>query len=165
MVYQDKYFKQDKNYILRAAQGFVEPQLLKQWVETAIDCYMMKENPMGLLDDFVIEIRNAKQYNIEFLRELYELLSAIYRFKRGDNQLEFIWDGRSHYEVYAEQWCEDFTTWTRDLSQHPGVYRAILKACVLQHDVNTRFLYYSIRKLMFARFRMTIGRNRLIKSA
>ncbi|MFT5642205.1 MAG: hypothetical protein ACI9A7_002314, partial [Cyclobacteriaceae bacterium] len=26
MDYQDKYFDQDKNSILRAAQGFVEPQ-------------------------------------------------------------------------------------------------------------------------------------------
>ena len=100
--YQDKYFEQDKNSILRAAQGFVEPQLLKRWVEVAYKTYMLLENPLGLEDAFIIKLKGIKEYDYEFLQELYEILSAIYRYERGNNQLEIIWDGRSHYEVYAE---------------------------------------------------------------
>ena len=128
MFYQDKYFDQDKNSILRAAQGFVEPQLLNRWVEIALDSYMKLENPMGLVDDFILNLQKEKNYNHTFLEELYEILAAIYRLKKGSNQLEFIWDGRSNYEVYAENWSEWFDQFVGELCREPEVYRAVIKA-------------------------------------
>lgn len=165
MLYQDKYFKQDKNSILRAAQGFVEPQLLKRWIEIALESYMQLENPMGLIDDFILELKSKKEYDVSFLQELYEILSAIYRYKKGDNQLEIIWDGRSHYEVYAENWSIEFESWVKAFCMRPEVYRAIIKACILQQGSNTRFLYYGIRKLILNHFKLKIGRNKLLKAA
>lgn len=164
-LYQDKYFKQDKNSILRAAQGFVEPQLLQRWCEIALDCYMQLENPMGLVDGFILEIRSVKKYDISFLQELYEILAAIYRYEKGDNQLEIIWDGRSHYEVYAENWSEAFEEWATMFSMKPEVYRAVIKACILQQGSNSRFLYYGIRRTILNHFKLKIGRNKLIKTA
>jgi len=165
MLYQDKYFDQDKNSILRAAQGFVEPQLLNTWVKIAFDSYMNLENPMGLVDDFILRLQSIEEYNTEFLQELYEILAAVYRLKHGSNQLEFIWDGRSHYEVYAENWGNWFEQFTTQLCQQPEVYRAILKACVLKEDVNHKFLYYGIRRMILGHFRLRITRNKLLKSA
>lgn len=165
MLYQDKYFKQDKNSILRAAQGFVEPQLLKRWADVALDTYMQLENPMGLVDDFILELRSIETYDTAFLQELYDILSAVYRYKKGDNQLEIIWDGRSHYEVYAENWSETFEEWIRLLCQKPDVYRAIIKASILQQPMNHKFLFYGLRRAILAHFQLNIGKNRYLKSA
>ncbi|XOV91331.1 MAG: hypothetical protein ACFHWX_14075 [Bacteroidota bacterium] len=160
--YQDKYFDQDKNQILRAAQAFVEPRLLIQWVEIAKTRYTIAENPLGLVDDFVLRIQEVQEYDTQFLNEFYELLSVIYRFTIGDNQLEFIWDGRSHYEVYAENWSEKFQEWVNELSVHPEVYRAILKACVLKQDINFRFHFYAIRRIILNNFNVHFSRNKII---
>ncbi len=165
MDYQDKYFDQDKNQILRAAQAFVEPRLLDQWVEVAKEKYVFAENPMGLIDDFILRIQDTKEYDTTFLKEFYELLSVIYRFTIGDNQLEFIWDGRSHYEVYAENWSEKFSEWIDQLSDNPEVYRGILKACVLQQDANYKFHFYSIRRLVLNQFVVKFSRNKIISYA
>ncbi len=163
--YQDKYFDQDKNQILRAAQGFVEPRLLNQWVEIARDKYHQAENPMGLVDDFISKVNQVQDYDVTFLSEFYELLSVIYRFTIGDNQLEFIWDGRSHYEVYAESWSEKFLEWVSDLSAQPEVYRSILKACILKQDINFRFHYYAVRRIILNRFSVNWSRNKIISYA
>lgn len=165
MLYQDKYFDQDKNSILRAAQGFVEPQLLNRWVEVALETYMLLENPMGLIDDFVRELQEVSTFETTFLQEHYELLSAIYRFKKGDNQLEIIWDGRSHYEVYAENWRDEFELWIKQLTLRPEVYRSILKVCILKQDANHRFLYYGLRRLILSHFGVRIGRNKFLQTA
>ncbi|MBV6639946.1 MAG: hypothetical protein KI791_04485 [Cyclobacteriaceae bacterium] len=163
--YQDKYFDQDKNQILRAAQAFVEPRLLTQWVEIAKIHYTRAENPMGLMDDFALHIESIKEFDTDFLKEFYELLSVIYRFTIGDNQLEFIWDGRSHYEVYAENWSDKFVEWTHELSQHPEIYRGILKACILQQDINYKFHFYGIRKIILRKFGVHFSRNKIISYA
>ncbi len=151
--------------MLRAAQGFVEPQLLNYWVEKALDCYNVNENPMGLVDDFILELRSVKSFNTEFLIELYTLLAAIYRFKKGNNQLEFIWDGRSHYEVYAENWRVEFEEWMHIFCNQPEVYRAIIKICVLKYETNSKFLFYGIRRIILSHFNVEIGRNRMLRSA
>lgn len=163
--YQDKYFEQDKNSILRAAQGFVEPQLLKRWVDVAFDAYMMLENPMGLEDSFILKLKSIEKYDHSFLQELYEILSAIYRYERGNNQLEIIWDGRSHYEVYAEAWSEAFDEWIQFFCQKPEVYRSILKACILRQGANNKFLYYAIRRAILGHFNLKITRNKMLKVA
>lgn len=165
MQYQDKYFDQDKNSILRAAQGFVEPQLLQLWVERALQGYNINENPMGLVDDFILELQSVETFDTEFLSELYSILSAIYRLKKGDNQLEIIWDGRSHYEVYAEAWITEFEAWMDHFCNQPEIYRAIIKVCVLKYGTNNKFLFYGIRRNILSHFKVEIGRNRMLKSA
>jgi hypothetical protein len=166
MHYQDKYFDQDKNTILRAAQGFVETQLIQHWILCAIESYNSLENPLGLEDDFILRLKAIDTFNERFLEEPYELFSAVYRFKKGNNQLEFIWDGRSHYEVYAEQWKEAFEDYCRELCARKEIYRAILKACVLQDEgVNHKFLFYSIRRIILSHFQVDINRKKILVSA
>ncbi len=165
MLYQDKYFDQDKNSILRAAQGFVEPQLLKRWADIALESYMIHENPMGLVDDFILHLRSIEEYNLEFLEELYEILSAIYRYEKGNNQLEIIWDGRSHYEVYAENWSDCFEEWCKLFCSQPEVYRGIIKACIVNQSANQRFHYYAIRRIILNHFQLDVSRNKKLKTA
>lgn len=163
--YQDKYFDQDKNSILRAAQGFVEPQLLQRWVEIAFEGYMQMENPMGLVDDFILQLKSVEEYDTTFLQELYEIVSAIYRYERGNNQLEIIWDGRSHYEVYAEAWSETFEEWMKYFCLKPEIYRAIIKACILKQGTNSKFLYYGVRRTILGHFKLKITRTKMLKAA
>lgn len=163
--YQDKYFEQDKNKILRASQGFVEPQLLNKWVEIARTTYKQSENPMGLVDSFMVRIDQITDFDTTFLREFYELLSVIYRYTIGDNQLEIIWDGRSHYEVYAENWSDKFIEWTSQLSVRPEVYRGILKACILKQQVNFKLHRYAIRRIILDHFSVNFSRNKIISYA
>lgn len=151
--------------MLRAAQGFVEPQLLNYWVEKALNCYNQNENPMGLVDDFILELQAVTEFDTEFLVELYTLLAAIYRFKKGDNQLEFIWDGRSHYEVYAENWRLAFEEWMNVFCNQPEFYRAIIKISVLKYNTNSKFLFYGMRRIILSHFNVEIGRNRMLRSA
>lgn len=165
MHYQDKYFDQDKNTILRAAQGFIEPQLLNVWVEKAMEGYNINENPMGLVDDFILELQAVKTYDTEFLSELYSLLAAIYRLKKGNNQLEFIWDGRSHYEVYAENWITEFEEWMKYFCNQPEIYRAIIKVCVLKQGTNNKFLFYGMRRNILSYFKIVVGRDKMMKTA
>jgi hypothetical protein len=120
---------------------------------------------MGLVDDFMTHLDETIDFDTTFLSEFYELLSVIYRFTIGENQLEIIWDGRSHYEVYAENWSEKFIEWTTDLSKNPDVYRAILKACILKQQVNFRFHHYAIRKTILRKFAVSFSRNKIISYA
>jgi hypothetical protein len=166
MDYQDKYFDQDKNSILRAAQGFVEPQLVKLWIQSAIDAYNRLENPLGLEDDFILRLKSIEKFDEQFLKEPYEILSAIYRLKKGDNQLEIIWDGRSHYEVYAERWILAFEEYCNILCSQKAIYRAILKASVLQEKgVNNRFLFYTIKRTLLAYSQVEFNRKKMLVSA
>ena len=165
MFYQDKYFPQDKNTILRAAQGFIEPQLLNLWVQKSLEIYKQLENPLGLVDDFILELEAIHEFDTTALVEIYEIMSAVYRFKKGDNQLEFIWDGRSHYEVYAENWKNDFEEWIVSISQTPEVYRSILKACILKQPTNHKILFYTIRRIVLSQFNLQVGRNKTLKIA
>lgn len=165
MLYQDKYFPQDKNTILRAAQGFIEPQLLHLWVKKALEVYKQLENPLGLVDDFILELEKITEFDTSLLSEIYEIMSAIYRFKRGNNQLEFIWDGRSHYEVYAENWKRDFEESIASITESPEVYRPIMKSCILKQPTNHRMLFYAIRRIVLQQAQVQVGRNKMLKTA
>lgn len=60
----------------------------------------------------------------------YEKLAAIYRFKFGDNQLGFLWDGSDHLEHYQKQWTETFTHWTENFCQQDLFVQAVLDLTV-----------------------------------
>ena len=59
---------------------------------------------MGLEDDFIIELKNKIHFAKELLLDAYDIIAAIYRHDHSDNQLEIMWDGRSHMEAYDADW-------------------------------------------------------------
>jgi hypothetical protein len=121
-----KFFPFDKNYLLEQAQLHCRETLLLELVEKTKVAYEQKINPLGLLDSFAAKIRNTKPKNIALLFDLYDSLAAVYRFKFGDNQLEFLWDGTDHLNYYTQAWTSRLDAWTSHFCQHELFIQTIL---------------------------------------
>ncbi|MCP4458226.1 MAG: hypothetical protein GY816_09425 [Cytophagales bacterium] len=160
MSIEQKYFNQDKNYLLKTVQAFCKNLLLETWASEAYQAYMSLENPMGLEDDFTLSIKLEIKKGTYVLEEAYDLLAAIYRLKEGDNQLSFVWDGRTHMEYYDEQWRSIFNSWMLGLCQKQEVYRAIIKASLADKTTNTDFLESSIKRAVLDHFQIRITRSK-----
>lgn len=158
MSLDQKYFPSDKNYLLKTVQAFSKEALLQEWTKQAYDGYMRNENPMGLEDDFTLYIKTEIKKGISILEEPYDLLAAIYRYKYGDNQLSFLWDGRTHMEYYDELWRDTYLDWTRKVCDKPDVYRSIIKAAMAEKNVNIDFLKMGIRRALLKSFKVRISR-------
>ena len=97
-----KFFPQDKNYLLEEAQLRVKDRLLTILIDKAICTYQRVHNPLGLNDAFSEKIIRYYPADLTSLYAFYETLAGVYRFKYGENQLGFLWDGRDHTDKYGE---------------------------------------------------------------
>ena len=163
MQADDKYFSQDKNYLLKTVQAFSKEYLLKQWLDEILFAYNLQHNPMGLEDDFTIEIRKKIYAAKPLIESSYDILAAIYRLDHGDNQLSFQWDGRTHMEVYDADWKAMFKHWTEKISLIKDVQRPILRFAVSDNQTNPEFLRQSIRKGILGFFNIRLRSNSLIR--
>ncbi|MFC2125147.1 hypothetical protein ACFLU5_10070, partial [Bacteroidota bacterium] len=68
---------------------------------------------------------------VAFLDRFYYELCGIYRFKHGENQLEFLFDGTPHLEKFKEDWEQTFLQWIQDFYGHRHFIRAILEGAFL----------------------------------
>ncbi len=127
---QRKLFPFDKNHILKEAQLGCKEGLLKVLVENAKQSYLDLCNPLGLEDDPIRKIKSSRHFELNLLEEFYEHLAGIYRYKYGSNQLEFRFDGKSHYEKYREDWSETFHEWTAEFCRDVNFLKAILEVTV-----------------------------------
>ncbi len=125
-----KFFPLDKNYLLEEAQFGLEEALLTQLFEKVKLHYQRIHNPLGLDDSFSRQIRNFETQNFKPLDSFYQNLGAVYRYKYGDNQLEFAWDGRDHQEIYRNEWTSTFEQWTNDFCKHELFLQAVLDLTV-----------------------------------
>ena len=151
---EDKYFLQDKNYLLKTVQAFSKDSLVNRWLEAVLQAYNLQHNPMGLEDDFILELRHKITSARELLSDCYDILSAIYRLDYGENQLTFQWDGRTHMEVYDADWKAMYTHWTQELSTIKEVQRPIIRFAVSGTQTNSEFLTQSIRKGILGYFKI-----------
>ncbi len=125
-----KFFPLDKNYLLKEAQLTLQDALLTQLLEKVKEDYQLIHNPLGLDDSFSRQIKNFETRNFKPLYNFYQNLAAVYRYKYGDNQLAFSWDGRDHQEIYQSEWTSAFETWTNDFCKHELFLQAILDLTV-----------------------------------
>jgi hypothetical protein len=125
-----KFFPFDKNYLLESAQHQLEHELLTALVVLVIKIFDSKINPLGLVDSFTLKIRNYRAKDLKPLHNFYERVSAIYRYKFGNNQLEFLWDGSDHVEFYKKQWSQTFEEWVRKFSEEELFIQAVLDLTV-----------------------------------
>jgi hypothetical protein len=148
-----KYFPLDKNYILKEAQKAGQKTLLLALVEKVKVHYLTFYNPLGLEDDPILKIKNYKPAINQSLETFYHNLAGIYRYKFGNNQLEFIFDGRSHFEKYSDDWAEMFETWTNEFCRHENFLKAILEATVFASEVsNLNFIPENRMKAFVTRY-------------
>ena len=133
-----KLFTLDKNYLLKEVQIKLRATLLRQLVSDIKDLYLKKFNPLGLLDETIIKLQNTESRDIDYLNSFYYELAGIYRLKYGENQLEFLFDGSSHYLKYEKEWQRRFRKWMFEFSQHKHFVRAILEGSYLDNEEQSR---------------------------
>lgn len=164
---KDYFFSQDKNYLLKKAQNESRDVLMEKWVLQSVQAYMELHNPMGLVDDFVRSIMGVTNYRKEFLVETYDFMAAAYRFLYSSNQLEFLWDGRSHLQKYQDEWETQFDHWIYGLSRIDNINRPVIRACVLKDDSSLLLMQKNFSKAVLKELKLKWDRRRksLVKAA
>ncbi len=156
-----KFFPHDKNYLLEGSQLRVRDRLLTRLIDKAVDTYQREHNPLGLNDAFSERIANYFPKSLEALYPFYDSLAGVYRFKYGDNQLAFLWDGRDHSDKYAEDWTATFDEWTRQLCRETQFAQAVLDLTVFLPENNAIHLAASrMEAVMLGRFELKIHKRR-----
>lgn len=132
-----KLFPLDKNYILRQAQTAMEDKMLELLVFELKRSYTTLFNPLMLMDKTFNQILDTYDFPKERLKIIYYQLCGIYRYKYGSNQLELLFDGRTHFEKFQEDWTDQLTEWVRELGQHEQYVKTMLRMTVL-FDTDSR---------------------------
>jgi hypothetical protein len=127
-----KFFPLDKNYLLEKSQLELQPTLLTELVETIKHQYALQNNPLGLMDAFSTKIYTYQPTDLSELNSFYQLLAGVYRFKYGDSQLEFLWDGTDHLEKYKNDWSNVFKGWIAELCMRQQFVQAVLDLTVFR---------------------------------
>lgn len=126
-----KFFPLDKNYILEEAQLSLESSLLEYLVDFVKVEFLLRSNPLGMMDDMAIRISEHRGKDFKHLHEFYINLMGVFRFKYySDNQLEFSFDGRDPFEQYQQEWSAKFKEWTKGFCKHYNFLRAVLDLTV-----------------------------------
>jgi hypothetical protein len=143
----DRLFLLDKNYILKQAQQDLRLELQADLVEIIKDGYFQLYNPMRLDDDTTRLIAAYRPAHLAFFDDLYDVFCGIFRYQIGDNQLEMLFDGKSHYEKYLIDWKDTFLIWVKQLSAKSNFIIAGLELSVY---------YTADKKIGLAQNRMKI---------
>lgn len=132
-----KLFPLDKNYILRQAQSLTEEELIDRMIAEMKISYTSLYNPLELIDETYLKILNTVEFPRERVRLIYRQLSGIYRYLHGDNQLEMLFDGRSHLEKFQQDWSIAFLKYVCQLGRHEQYVKTMLRMSVL-FDTDSR---------------------------
>jgi hypothetical protein len=97
-------------------------------------------NPLGVVDDVVAAIQQAKCFPAEAFDAFYHDLAAIYRFKHGELQLELLFNGMSHDEKYLEDWRQFFKQSIESYCKNRFFLRAVLDIAVFHYNDRVAFL-------------------------
>lgn len=126
-----KLFPLDKNYILRQAQSLQEDQLMELMVFELKKSYTQLYNPLMLMDETFEKILDTHTYPKDRLQLIYRQLCGIYRFRNGDNQLELLFDGRTHIDKFKEDWSAELIRWCQELGRHEQYVKTMLRMTIL----------------------------------
>jgi hypothetical protein len=129
-----KFFPLDKNYLLEQVQLQLESALLAQLFEIIQKHYQWRYNPLGLSDLLTDRVMAYSPTSFETLHPFYLNLAGVYRFKFGQNQLEFLWDGTDHTEQYRKDWTTFFAKMAEQFSAQELFLRAVLDLTVFSND-------------------------------
>ncbi|MCC5930107.1 MAG: hypothetical protein JJU28_12730 [Cyclobacteriaceae bacterium] len=158
---QRRLFPHDKNYILMQAQEDMRKALLRDMVEMVKANYEAFHNPLGLIDDTILQIRQSKRYPVEPFMDFYHDLSVIYRYKFGEVQLEFIWDGRSHYQKYCDDWQVYFKQSVSQLCHTESFVKVVLAISVfMKPGTRNKLVKNRLRNLLTQRFELKINKQK-----
>jgi hypothetical protein len=157
-----KFFPLDKNYLLEAAQLELTDRLLSELLEHVKEAYELRNNPLGIVDEFFLRIRNYKADNFDSLKIFYQTLAGVYRYKFGDNQLEFMWDGVDQLERYKKEWSVFFADQSKNFCKNELFLKAVLDLTVFNNY--SQLAENRMNNFMLQTFEVKL-RNGLIKIA
>lgn len=129
-----RLFPTDKNHILMEAQNVLRDELLLELVSFVKGYYLHNFNPLGLIDDTILEIQKQKAIPFDAFDEFYHDLAAVYRFRHGEVQLELLFDGSTHYEKYSKEWKKYFMQNIKAFSTNKFFLNAILDISVFHNQ-------------------------------
>ncbi|MEK6782053.1 MAG: hypothetical protein AABY93_10120 [Bacteroidota bacterium] len=156
-----KFFPLDKNYLLEEVQFTLQDELLTQLIDTVKIQYELRHNPLGICDSFSERIKKYQPKNVKPLHIFYQNLAAVYRYKFGNSQLEFVWDGRDHIEKYKVDWTEAFIQWTLEFCQQELFLNAILDLSVFLPDNRQAYLAENrMNHFILCQFELKIHKSR-----
>src|SRR5690606_31079499 len=84
-----------------------------------------------LMDTTYAQILDTFDFPRDRARLIYRQLSGIYRYKHGDNQLEMLFDGRTHLEKFQEDWSAAFIAYLRELGIYEQYVKTMLRMTIL----------------------------------
>ena len=125
-----KFFPLDKNYLLEEAQLSLQDHLLRTLIEKVKQEYMIRHNPLQIMDSLTEKILSYKPRNLKLLYPFYQNIAGVYRYKYGDNQLEFLWDGSDHSDRYKEDWTNTFNQWVQIFCEQHQFLLAVMDLTV-----------------------------------
>jgi hypothetical protein len=128
-----KFFPLDKNYLLEEAQLSLRAALLGSLVESVKREYELRHNPLGVCDEWILKIRSYEPQNLEPLENFYQNLAGIYRYKFGETQLAFLWNGNEHSEKYKADWTNFFNKQVHLFCRSELFIRAVLDLTVFNN--------------------------------
>ncbi len=128
-----RLFPADKNHILMEVQLTLRDKLLLELVNYVKGYYLHHFNPLGLIDDTILEIQKQKNIPYEAFDELYHDLAAVYRFRYGEVQLELLFDGSTHYDKYSNEWKAYFIQSIKSFCSNKFFLKAVLDISVFNN--------------------------------
>ena len=159
-----KLFTLDKNYLLKEAQLQQKDQLLNELVFRARSIYLKEYNPLGLMDDVVDRLTGCTSPKLLCLNNFYFELAGIYRYKYGENQLEFLFDGTPHVEKYKKDWQRQFRKWMVLFCRKKHFLKAVLEGAILNAGPMTDHLIeLRLKNFVELQFGLRIYKYRGIK--
>lgn len=163
MLIETDYFVDDKNYVLKTVQAFNKHQLIGDWTTQILQAYNRQHNPMGLVDDFILELQEQISVGAELLDEAYDIVAAAYRFSHHDQIMQLDWNARSEMEQYTSDWKVIFKSWIIQLSTIPEIQRAVIKYATQGKSINSQFLKTGIRRAVLRYFKLRMRSKRLYR--
>lgn len=125
--------------------------------EHTVIAYGTLFNPIGIIDDTTRQIQTHRLEDTSVLEGIYENLAAIYRYQYGDTQLEIIWDGKSHFDKFTEDWSTLYKDWLTALLSNRTFVKGILQMTVFNEEgKNTFFIENSLKAIINEYFDLKI---------
>ncbi|HEX8059880.1 MAG TPA: hypothetical protein VF473_03045 [Cyclobacteriaceae bacterium] len=128
-----KFFPLDKNYLLEEAQLELKGTLLSCLVGMVKEEYEHRYNPLGICDEFIHKVRDYEADDLKALENFYHTLAGVYRYKFGDNQLQFMWDGGDQLQTYKKEWSAFFADQTKSFCKNELFIKAVLDLTVFNN--------------------------------
>lgn len=159
-----KLFPADKNYILKEAQAELKDELIELAAYRIVNVYLKNRNSLGLVDDFITELKEYTFKSNAVLESMYKDLAGYYRFHNANNQLELLFDGDSHFKKFSKQWRKVFLHWIDDFCMKYHFHKALLGATVFYPGVQGEELLESrIRTHLQKHFKLKTTRYRGVR--